>query len=154
MTYKTILVPYDGSKPSNRALTQAIEVAKLSGAKVILANIVTEILYPNYLSFRGAAVNVKSARSLAKEMYYEMKEIAQKLLESAKVKCEDEKVKVETAVGYGNVTGSIIDLIKRKNIDLVVMGTTGLSGISKLKSIGSVARSISEKSPCPVLLVH
>jgi nucleotide-binding universal stress UspA family protein len=93
-------------------------------------------------------------RDLAKEIYYEMKKIAQKLLDSKKKQCEDNGVSVETAVSYGNVSGSILDLIKSKNADLVVMGTTGLSGISKIKVLGSVARNISEKSPCPVLLVH
>jgi nucleotide-binding universal stress UspA family protein len=33
------------------------------------------------------------------------------------------------------------------------MGTTGLAGISKFKAIGSVARSVSEKAKCPVMLV-
>jgi nucleotide-binding universal stress UspA family protein len=34
------------------------------------------------------------------------------------------------------------------------MGTTGLSGLSKIKAIGSVARSVSEKAKCPVMLVR
>ena len=154
MTYKKILVPYDGSKPSDRALLHAIQIAHKSNAKIILVNIVTEILYPNYISFRGAAVNLKSARDLAKELYYEMRKISQKMLDSKKKLCENQKIVVETTVGYGNVTKSIVDLIKKKDVDLVVMGTTGLSGISKIKSIGSVARNVSEKAHCPVLLVH
>jgi len=154
MTYKTILVPHDGSKSADKALSHAIQIAKLSNAKIVIINVVTEILYPNYLSFRGAAVNVKSARDLAKEIYYEMKKIAQKLLDSKKKQCENNGVSAETAVFYGNVSGSILDLIKSKNVDLVVMGTTGLSGISKIKVLGSVARNVSEKSTCPVLLVQ
>ena len=132
----------------------AIQIAHKSNAKIILVNIVTEILYPNYISFRGAAVNLKSARDLAKELYYEMRKISQKMLDSKKKLCENQKIVVETTVGYGNVTKSIVDLIKKKDVDLVVMGTTGLSGISKIKSIGSVARNVSEKAHCPVLLVH
>lgn len=154
MTYKTILVPHDGSKAADKALSHAIQLARLSNAKIVIVNVVTEILYPNYISFRGAAVNVKSAKDLAKEIYYEMKQVAQKLLDAKKKQCEDNGVSVETTVSYGNVSGSILDLIKSKNADLVVMGTTGLSGISKIKVLGSVARNISEKSTCPVLLVH
>ncbi|WKT57875.1 universal stress protein [Candidatus Nitrosotenuis chungbukensis] len=44
--YKKILVPYAGSKPSDRALESAVMLAKHSGANVFLLNIVPDILLP------------------------------------------------------------------------------------------------------------
>jgi len=47
----------------------------------------------------------------------------------------------------------IIDYIKQQEIDLVVMGTHGRSGIEHIL-IGSVAEKVVRKSPCPVLTVR
>ena len=41
-----------------------------------------------------------------------------------------------------------------RNIHIIVMGTTGLRGISKIKALGSVARHVSEEAECPVLLTR
>ena len=39
-------------------------------------------------------------------------------------------------------------------MDLIVLGNVGLSGVSKVKALGSVSRAVVEKSVCPVLVVH
>ena len=40
-----------------------------------------------------------------------------------------------------------------EKIDLIIMGTTGLGGVKKFV-FGSVARNVSEKAPCPVMLIR
>ncbi len=44
--YKKILVPYDGSKPSERALKHAVNIAKIFDAKIILLHVIPEIPMP------------------------------------------------------------------------------------------------------------
>jgi nucleotide-binding universal stress UspA family protein len=37
---------------------------------------------------------------------------------------------------------------------LIIMGTIGLTGVSKIKALGSVARKVSEMAKCPIMLVR
>ncbi|HEY7108247.1 MAG TPA: universal stress protein [Nitrososphaeraceae archaeon] len=54
----------------------------------------------------------------------------------------------------GNIVKQILDIAARENVDLVVLGSAGLGGMSKLKALGSVSRRVSERAKCPVLIVH
>lgn len=76
-------------------------------------------------------------------------------LETIKAKYKDKPniaINVEVAVGYP--PGSIIRKIEDDKFALVVMGTVGLRGLSKLNVIGSVARKVSENCSCNILLLH
>ena len=57
-------------------------------------------------------------------------------------------------VTIGYPEDKIIEMTTEENVDLIVIGTTGLKGISKIKALGSVARNVSERAICPVLLVR
>ena len=75
-----------------------------------------------------------------------------------KEKIEDRKTKyskydldIEIFITAGNPTDKILDYAIEKKVDLVVIGITGLSWISKFfKGLGSVSRNVSEKDSCPV----
>jgi nucleotide-binding universal stress UspA family protein len=59
------------------------------------------------------------------------------------------------AFSIGNPAEVIIDIPNNKEkIDLVVMGSTGLKGIYKIRVLGSVSRQVCENANCPVMLVH
>ena len=64
-----------------------------------------------------------------------------------------DNVSLQTQVIIGNPSEEIIKFANDEKIELIVMGTTGLGGLSKIVS-GSVARNVSEKAKCPVMLVH
>jgi hypothetical protein len=61
---------------------------------------------------------------------------------------------VRPQVSIGNPIEKILDLASAEKVDLIVIGSVGLSGISKLKALGSVSRSVSERAKCPVLIVR
>jgi nucleotide-binding universal stress UspA family protein len=64
-------------------------------------------------------------------------------------------VSVNSQVIIGNPAEVIIDLANNKEkVDLIIMGSTGLKGISKVRALGSVSRAVSENANCPVMLVH
>jgi nucleotide-binding universal stress UspA family protein len=78
-----------------------------------------------------------------------------KRYESHKIKGNDFILREEILVSHGNsISDTIIEFANKEKADLIVIGNIGLSGISKLKSLGSVSRSITEKSSCPALIVH
>jgi nucleotide-binding universal stress UspA family protein len=64
------------------------------------------------------------------------------------------ELSVETKVVIGNTPDMIIEFATNEKVELIVMGTSGLKGISRIKALGSIARSVSERAPCPVMLVH
>lgn len=61
-------------------------------------------------------------------------------------------VEHEVVIGQGNITETIANMIKEKEIDLVVVGTRGRTKLGKAL-LGSVAEQILRQAPCPVLTV-
>jgi nucleotide-binding universal stress UspA family protein len=176
--YKKILVPYDGSKQSENALQQAIQLADLSfssgttteNIQIILIHIVEEIhiRIPNlYLGLRILAG--KPMKKFFEEVYEDMKNGSLKMLEDTKKRIESSipvnnskkkdttivSISVNPQVVIGNPAEVIIDVANNKEkVDLIIMGSTSLKGISKVRVLGSVSRAVSENANCPVMLVH
>jgi nucleotide-binding universal stress UspA family protein len=177
-SYKKILVPYDGSKPSENALQQAIQLANLSfssattteNIQIILLHIVEEIhiRIPN-LYFGVRILAGKPVKEFFKEVYEEMRNEALKMLEDTKKRIESsiivnnnkkdmtlvKSISVNNQVIIGNPAEVITNVANNKEkVDLIIMGSTGLKGISKVRVLGSVSRAVSENANCPVMLVH
>jgi nucleotide-binding universal stress UspA family protein len=163
-----ILVPYDGSKQSDKALKKAVEFAELirkGGTKIEInmLYVVSEMYVPPTLFDRD--VNIKSkitgerltSQQYLKEFYHEMKLKAKKMLETKKSKeIRSSDVMIRTYVTYGYPSDKILEFANKNQVNLIAIGSTGLSGLSKLKALalGSVARTVSEKATCPVMIVH
>jgi len=64
-----------------------------------------------------------------------------------------ENVSLQSEVLIGDPSDEIIKFANDEKVDLIIMGITGLSGFSKFV-FGSVARNVSEKAKCPVMLVR
>jgi nucleotide-binding universal stress UspA family protein len=54
----------------------------------------------------------------------------------------------------GSAADKILEFAETNKIDMIVMGSRRLKGVSKIKALGSVARKVSEDANCPVLLIH
>jgi nucleotide-binding universal stress UspA family protein len=157
--YKKILVPYDNSEPSNNALDHAVNTAKMyEGSEVILLYVIAE--FPTYHFIERPARSIKTGEKTTvsqylKEVYELMEESANDVLDKKK---EDIKkttgLEIGTKLLTGHISNSIIDFAAKEKVDLIVIGNVGRSGMSKLRSLGSVSRSVSERSPCPVMIVH
>jgi nucleotide-binding universal stress UspA family protein len=64
-----------------------------------------------------------------------------------------ENVSLQSEVLIGDPSNEILQFANDEKVDLIIIGTTGLSGIKKFV-FGSVARKVSEKAKCPVMLVR
>lgn len=135
---KRILVPMDGSKPSEKALDQAIEVARATHATILGVNIITFLP----AEFRPAVAPYK---------IYQKKE-AGLFLEKAKYRVAKHGVLFSYAILYGNPVDQIIGVVKKKKIDLIVIGARGKGRVMEL-FLGSVSNAVLHKSQIPVLLV-
>jgi nucleotide-binding universal stress UspA family protein len=152
-----ILVPYDGSEYSNKAVRQIIKYAKSlsKDAEIILMYVVPDIHLPPSYDYGMKISYVKSTKEYRKELYQQMKMRALEMLDRKKDEFKDAAINnVRTRVSMGNPIEKILDLASVEKVDLIVIGSIGLSGVSKLKSLGSVSRSVSERAKCPVLIVR
>lgn len=151
---KTILVPYDGSKPSERALEYAAELGRsVKGeVKILLLQVIQEIYLPPSFDYGMKLPGVKSSREYLKELYQEMKNEAAAALDKKKQALG--KLDIKTLVLVGHPADMILAAAREHRADLIVLGSTGLGGIAKFKALGSVSRSVSERAPCAVTIVH
>jgi nucleotide-binding universal stress UspA family protein len=137
-----ILVPTDFSKNAEKAIEYAAVIAKSSSAAIELLHVYTEpvtrnnIAYP--LIFEETAWAVKTAREQIEKRCAEIS--AEK-----GIPCEG-KVKI------GATAEEIIKEADASQVDFIVVGTKGASGLDKVL-FGSTTTSVIEKAPCPVLSV-
>lgn len=95
-----------------------------------------------------------STHEYLKDIYQELKTEGIKMLESKKKEIESAGSEAELRVVIGHPGDKIIEFAEEERANLIVMGTTGLTGISKVRAIGSVARRVSERAKCPVMLIR
>ena len=155
--YSKILVPYDGSKHAEKALNKAVNLAKLiKGSEIIILNVIEEILTPP-LVFPTRIRHYKTGEDTTLSTYFrdlqtDMRYKMINTLEKVKQKYEN-SVKIRTVVLVGSAEDKIVGYANRQNVDLIVMGSKGLKGISRLL-MGSVSRHVSEKVKCSVMIVR
>jgi nucleotide-binding universal stress UspA family protein len=147
--YENILVPYDGSKYSQKAIKMALEMAKAFDSSLHIVNVidVSSVAPP------GQIRSKETKKSLG-EIKNTVKNSVESYLQKMQKEYGDTGVIVKGFVLEGDVTGKLLRFIDDKNINLVIIGSRGLSGISKIMSLGSVSRKISELAKCPVVIVH
>lgn len=141
---KNILVPCDFSKPAINAFRFALDIAAQSAGTVHLVNVVElpvlhdTVIMP-VLNFEQTLLN-------------DLQVHAEKSFEKITDKYSNDAAHVVTNVSFGSVYGKIVDYIAEKNIDVVVMGSHGSSGLREL-FIGSNAERLVRNSPVPVLVL-
>ncbi len=147
-----ILVPYDGSKYSIKALTRAIELAHNLDSEIFLFS----VIYLDYISPPGmlGLTKLKSEKEAIKKWTESVMADSEKMLKIAIKRCNEKGISASYHITCGNITNEILKFAKRKNISLIVIGSNGLHGIGKLKTLGSTSRKVSELAKCPVLLVR
>ncbi|MBI2643068.1 MAG: universal stress protein [Nitrosarchaeum sp.] len=148
----SILVPYDGSKYSVKALTRAMELSHNLDSESFLFSVV----YLDYISPPGmlGLIRTRSEKEAMKKWSESVRANTEKMLKLAAKRCEQKGVSVSYNITQGNVANEILSFAKKKRISLIVIGSQGLHGIGKLKTLGSVSRKVSEQAKCPVLLVR
>lgn len=145
---KTILVPTDFSDQATYALDLAYDIAKKNGAAIKVLNVVEA---PAESSFN--AMGEASAGDSINSVYFVqlVKGVEQRLTEiDNDAKYSD--VKLEGYVEIGSPYESISRTIVEHEVDLVVMGTQGSSGLEEI-FVGSNTEKVVRRAQCPVLAV-
>lgn len=95
-----------------------------------------------------------SISTVWKELHQDLNSAGHKILAEKKLEIEAVGVDVDSRVEVGYPSDKILAVAKDEDVDLIVIGSVGLSGFSRLMAMGSVSRTVSEKAHCPVLIVH
>ncbi|HSA35288.1 MAG TPA: universal stress protein [Methanomassiliicoccales archaeon] len=138
--FKKILIPTDGSEYTKAAVTKGLEMAKATGAEVTALYVVDQT---SFINFPMDSTIVSVYTLLEKE--------GEEAMDYVKKEAAALGVKLTTRIEEGSPSRKIVDLSAEH--DLVVMGTLGRTGFSKLL-LGSVAERVVRFAKCPVLVVR
>ena len=151
--YEKILVPLDGSEPSRHALNHAISIAEKYGASLKLLAVVPQVVLPVFPDEGFGTAPVTAAKDMARYQD-KMKELYEGVLREAKAQLKDENpdIMVEALQREGRPSATIVEIAEEDGVDLIVMGSRGVGGITGW-ILGSTSRRVVDSCTKPILIV-
>lgn len=138
--YDDILVPTDGSPAATAAIDHAVDLAKTYDATI----------HALYVVDASAFSSIEAGSELVIDA---LEEEGQRAVEEVTDAAAEAGVDVETNVVSGTAYRRILDHIDSENVDLVVMGTHGRSGVERFL-LGSVTERVVRTADVPVLTIR
>ena len=147
--FSKIVVGIDGSEESMKAAEYAISIAKLYNAELNAITVLT-----SDIGYIYSSPGVESPPLTVKEIVLLAEDEAKKWFDEIKEKANKRgiQLKTESIVAKKSLLNTILEYVEEHNINLVVVGTRGRSGIKKML-LGSIASGLITYSPCPVLVI-
>lgn len=143
-----ILVALDGSDHATSALELASDIAAKYGATLHLINAIESRELPEALRHYADSEHIEGSAPRVYNI------IAQRLLDTAGARAREMGVKdVKPVIRNGDPAQQIVDYAKEAKIDMIVMGSKGLSDIQGLL-LGSVSHKVSHLAPCTCVTVR
>lgn len=142
---RKILYPTDFSESSLEALKYAVSFARDYKARLVLMHVVNEQIFSEGLSLP----RLEAPEALGQEMAAEAGRQMRMLIPAGELAGLD----VEHVILRGMPFLEIIRYAKANEVDLIVIGTHGRSGMEHI-IFGSTAEKVVRKAPCPVLSVR
>ncbi len=141
--YSKILVCAENSPCANKALLQACHIAKKSHSKLYLIYVVE-----NPTSGLGLGIALIDRSEFVKMF----REHGKKVLKTASKIAAKNGINSQEVMKEGNVANEIIKFAKKEKVDLIAIGSRGLSRLPRFV-LGSTSNKIANYAPCPVLIV-
>ena len=146
--YTHLLVPTDGSKLSDKAIAQAIDLAKLSNAKITFLHATPE--YPAPIYAEGVSASPRFRKELAEQAQAD----AKRVLDRAAAKAAHAKVACNSMHAVTSTPWrAILEAAKKSKCDAIVMASHGRRGLSALL-LGSETTKVLTYGKLPVLVVR
>ena len=142
--YKKILLPTDGSKYSDKSEKHALAIAASNNAEIIALSVIEN----SFLIGLPDSETISEVNRLLKEENEKNLKKVERLRDE-----EGLDVKITTKVKEGSPARVILETIEEEDIDLVVIGSAGKTGIDKFL-MGSVAEKVVKSAKCCVLVIH
>lgn len=139
--FRKMLVGYDGSPGAERALTVALELARVHGAE--LWALAVEERLPHFAATVG---EVDEEKEFANQYYSER-------LAAARWRAVQAGIELKTMLRSGHPARTIVEVAKDGGFDLVILGHSGRSEVWAM-FLGTTAERVSRHAPCSVLIVR
>jgi nucleotide-binding universal stress UspA family protein len=136
---KTIIVGYDGTETSERALSRAGDLAAAFSSNVVVTSVAHLM---SATAHGGGSVDPTDPP-----------EEHEALLERARAALADRGLQAETQLGVGDPAEAIVQLAEERGADLIVVGTREPSFFERLLG-QSVSAAVQRHARCDVLIVH
>lgn len=143
MTPHHLLVPVDFSDYADQALAYAIELAQSLRARITLVHVI---------HLTPLAMGDISATTLVPYLE-DMERTAQEYIQAALERVRRAGLQGDSVLVQGIPFQAIIETARDHNVDLIVMGTHGRTGLTHVL-MGSVAEKVVRLAPCPVLVTR
>ncbi|MCA0987677.1 universal stress protein [Guptibacillus algicola] len=140
--YNRVLVAFDGSELSVKALDEAIKMAEENPD--LHLDIITALNPTAQIS--SAVIYASVLNELRRDAVNMLNEVSEKVTE----RIPDHVTK--TMVLEGNPGEELVNYADENHCDLIVMGSRGLSGIKEI-FLGSVSHNVLQRANCPVLVI-
>ncbi|AMQ41905.1 universal stress protein [Aeromonas veronii] len=138
---KTLLCPVDFSQMSRAVLDYAVFMAQSHQAQLKLIHVVDQLHgFDSYKLLHMTAIEI--THEMERQARTQLKELVATL-----------PIPATFDIRFGRAADEIVIQAKEDEVELIVMGSHGRSGISHLL-VGSVAESVVRHAPCPVLVVR
>lgn len=148
-----ILVATDASAASNRALEMAAQLSGQYDAELLVIHVIRDMQIPFEIQ-EIPELESDTIESFASAREEIMRKVAESVLKEARHKVEAlGAVGVQTTIGTGDPASTILDIAKRRDIDMLVIGTRGLGKI-KGQILGSVSRKVTNNAETTCLIVR
>jgi nucleotide-binding universal stress UspA family protein len=143
--FDRIVVGTDGSETATEAVRTAVELAKLSSAKLEIVSAYEPIP-------RARLRDEESGISGDISHTINPREDVQFVLDKAAAQAKKAEVEVVTHPREGDPADAILDVAEENDADLVLVGNKGMTGARRFL-LGSVPNKISHHAPCDVWIV-
>ncbi len=141
--YQNILIAFDFSEHSKKAAREARDMASRYGARLQALYVVEQEVHP--------AFYLKWKESMVRDLP-EIAEEAKKSLREVMGGESRDNLDVHVEIGDGKAHAEISEFARANQVDLIVMGTHGLSGLDRML-LGSTTERVVRIASCPVLTV-
>lgn len=143
--FRKIMIATDGSELVKKAVDTAIEISKLGQSKLYAVHVIS---LGDYSSSIPLAIDAEWVKAMEEHLRIEGQEAIDYVENAGKAA----KVEIEPVILEGNPANEIVDFAEKNDIDLIVMGTHGKTGIQRFL-IGSVAENVVRHAKKTVLVV-
>lgn len=151
ISVKRILVATDGSASSIRAANFAIHLCKLEKADLVILHVLPDIKQGGAIGLRAKYGDLKMVSAFLQAKTHQANKWIEPIQKNAKKNGVSSKIEILENEGT-SIVGIIAKYAQKNQIDLITVGTRGLSKFKRLL-VGSVTSAITSHSHCPVLLV-
>ena len=140
--FRTIVAGTDGSSRADKAVQEAIDIAKSAGARLHLV-----------AAFSKRERHWEDLESTARVQAVDLRQVAEQVLARQARKAEEQGIEVDWSAREGDPADAILDAAEEIGADLIVLGNKGMHGAQRYM-FGSVPNKVTHHAPCSVMVVR